>query len=118
MDPKELVDYAASLDCIHCGLCLRTCPTYQLTGEEASSPRGRIYLMRGVAEGQIAGDDPTFAEELDFCLVCRHCESVCPAGVRFGDQTLGVRQRPEERIDRAVVGHVIAEVRHRRAVER
>ena len=85
MDPKTLVDYAASLDCIHCGLCLRTCPTYQLTGEEASSPRGRIYMMRGVAEGQLDGADPAFAEEMDFCLVCRHCESVCPAGVRFGE---------------------------------
>jgi Fe-S oxidoreductase len=49
-DPKRLVEYAATLDCIHCGLCLRTCPTYQLTGAEPSSPRGRIYMMRGVAE--------------------------------------------------------------------
>jgi glycolate oxidase iron-sulfur subunit len=85
MNAQQLVDYAASLDCIHCGLCLHTCPTYQLTGAEPSSPRGRIYLMRGVAEGRL---DPTareYAEELDFCLVCRHCESVCPAGVRFGE---------------------------------
>lgn len=85
MKPNELVDYAASLDCIHCGLCLRTCPTYQLTGAEGSSPRGRIYLMRGVAEGTVDASDPDYAEELDFCLVCRHCESVCPAGVRFGE---------------------------------
>ena len=85
MKPEQLVDYAASLDCIHCGLCLRTCPTYQLTGQESSSPRGRIYMMRGVAEGELDGADPAFAEELDFCLVCRHCESVCPAGVRFGE---------------------------------
>lgn len=85
MDLQQLVDYAASLDCIHCGLCLRTCPTYQLTGREASSPRGRIYMMRAVAEGELDASDPDYGEELDFCLVCRHCESACPAGVRFGE---------------------------------
>ena len=85
MDPATLVDYAASLDCIHCGLCLQTCPTYQLTGVEASSPRGRIYMMRGVAEGRLDPGSGEYAEELDFCLVCRHCESACPAGVRFGE---------------------------------
>lgn len=85
MNPQELVDYTKSLDCIHCGLCLRTCPTYQLTGAESSSPRGRIYLMRAVAEGELAATAPEYREELDFCLACRHCESVCPAGVRFGE---------------------------------
>jgi glycolate oxidase iron-sulfur subunit len=85
MEKSALVDYAKSLDCIHCGLCLRTCPTYQLTGSESSSPRGRIYLMRAVAEGKLDARDATYREELDFCLVCRHCESVCPAGVRFGE---------------------------------
>jgi glycolate oxidase iron-sulfur subunit len=84
-DTQSLVDYAASLDCIHCGLCLRTCPTYRSTGAEQSSPRGRIYLMRAVAEGQLSVSDETYRHELDFCLVCRHCESVCPAGVRFGE---------------------------------
>ncbi|MFT5052969.1 MAG: glycolate oxidase iron-sulfur subunit [Chlamydiales bacterium] len=78
-----IVDYARSLDCIHCGLCLNTCPTYQLTGSEASSPRGRVHLMRAVAEAELDAD-AAFAEEMDFCLVCRHCESVCPAGVQFG----------------------------------
>lgn len=83
MDAETLVDYAKSLDCIHCGLCLDTCPTYQLSGRESSSPRGRVHLMRAVAEERLeAGAD--FAEEMDFCLVCRHCESVCPAGVQFG----------------------------------
>ena len=71
-DATSLVDHARSLDCIHCGLCLTTCPTYQLTGSETSSPRGRIHLMRAVAEER---EEPTarFAEEMDFCLVCRHC---------------------------------------------
>lgn len=83
MDAKTLVDYAKSLDCIHCGLCLNTCPTYRLTGAESSSPRGRIHLMRAVYEGQLEPDEH-FREEMEFCLLCRNCESVCPSGVRFG----------------------------------
>ena len=83
MDAKTIIDYAKSLDCVHCGLCLNTCPTYQLTGREPSSPRGRIHLMRSLAEGEIEADDD-FVEEMDFCLLCRHCESVCPSGVQFG----------------------------------
>jgi glycolate oxidase iron-sulfur subunit len=83
MDAKTIVDYAASLDCIHCGLCLNTCPTFRLTGVETSSPRGRIHLMRAVAEGTIE-PDAEFADEMEFCLLCRNCESVCPSGVKFG----------------------------------
>lgn len=83
MDAKTLVDYAASLDCVHCGLCLDSCPTYRLTGVESSSPRGRIHLMRAVAEGAIEPDGD-FVEEMSFCLLCRNCESVCPSGVHFG----------------------------------
>lgn len=92
--PQGLVDYARSLDCIHCGLCLHTCPTYQLTGREGSSPRGRIHLMRAVAEERLT-PDAAFREELDFCLVCRHCESVCPAGVEFGRMMAFSRDRLE-----------------------
>ena len=80
---SQLVDYAKSLDCIHCGLCIQSCPTYKLTSVEASSPRGRIHLMRAVAEERIEAD-ADFADEMQFCLLCRHCESVCPAGVNFG----------------------------------
>ncbi len=70
--------------CISCGFCLPACPTYGLTGEETSSPRGRINLMRAIETGQLAVDDPTVVEESSFCLGCRACEPVCPAGVQYG----------------------------------
>jgi len=83
MDAKAIVDYVGTLDCIHCGLCVSSCPTWKLTGVESSSPRGRIHLMRAVAEGELE-PDADYVEEMEFCLLCRHCESVCPSGVRFG----------------------------------
>jgi len=75
--------YERSLDCVHCGLCLTACPTYLVTGRESSSPRGRIYLLRGVAEGALSLTDAV-AEEAFLCLACRSCETACPSGVRFG----------------------------------
>ncbi|WP_435241508.1 (Fe-S)-binding protein [Streptomyces cucumeris] len=70
--------------CISCGFCLPACPTYALTGEETSSPRGRITLMRALETGELPEDDPTLAEESSYCLGCRACETVCPAGVEYG----------------------------------
>jgi len=70
--------------CISCGFCLPACPTYALTGVETSSPRGRINLMRALETGVLPDDDPTVAEESSFCLGCRACEPVCPAGVQYG----------------------------------
>lgn len=70
--------------CISCGFCLPACPTYSLTGEETSSPRGRINLMRAIETGELPEDDPTVVEESSFCLGCRACEPVCPAGVQYG----------------------------------
>jgi glycolate oxidase iron-sulfur subunit len=73
----------ADLDqCVHCGLCLNSCPTYRELGVEMDSPRGRIYQMVQVAEGQAIGD--SYREHIDLCLACRGCESACPSGVHYG----------------------------------
>ena len=71
--------------CISCGFCLPACPTYALTADEASSPRGRINLMRALDSGTLPPGDPTLAEQASFCLGCRACEPVCPAGVQYGE---------------------------------
>jgi glycolate oxidase iron-sulfur subunit len=71
--------------CISCGFCLPACPTYALSMDEGSSPRGRITLMRALETGRLDADDPRLREESSFCLGCRACEPVCPAGVQYGE---------------------------------
>jgi glycolate oxidase iron-sulfur subunit len=71
--------------CVHCGLCLSACPTYRETGLEMFSPRGRIYLMKGVADGRIGMESDVFQEQMSACLNCRACEAVCPSGVKYGE---------------------------------
>ena len=68
--------------CVHCGFCTATCPTYQLLGDELDGPRGRIYLIKQMAEGAIATEKTR--THLDRCLTCRNCESTCPSGVQYG----------------------------------
>src|SRR5207245_1059505 len=79
------LDYSVLQQCIHCGMCLPTCPTYDATKHETSSPRGRIALMRAVADGRLAPNSPQFADEMYFCLGCLACETACPAGVNYAE---------------------------------
>jgi glycolate oxidase iron-sulfur subunit len=69
--------------CVHCGFCTATCPTYQLLGDELDGPRGRIYLIKQMAEGQVPTEKTR--QHLDRCLTCRNCESTCPSGVQYGN---------------------------------
>src|SRR6266851_2379899 len=80
---RDVVEYDLLFDCVHCGLCLESCPTYLLTRAEMDSPRGRIYLMKSLAEGRVALDDDV-VRHLDSCLGCRGCESACPSGIHYG----------------------------------
>jgi len=85
-------------NCVHCGFCLATCPTYQLLGDELDSPRGRIYLMKQVLEGQAPGR--ATQQHLDRCLTCRNCETTCPSGVNYAELLDIGRRLVEERVPR------------------
>ena len=103
------LDYSVLQQCMHCGMCLPTCPTYVETKLERNSPRGRIALMRGIADGRL---DVTkaFGEEMYFCLGCLACETACPAGVTYAHmfecaradiEHAGVLEAPQRSIVRA-----------------
>jgi len=91
---KDL-DYSVVQQCMHCGLCLPTCPTYDATKLERSSPRGRISLMRAIADERL---EPTkeFADEMYFCLGCLACMTACPAGVNYAELFEHARAEAEQ----------------------
>lgn len=91
--------------CVHCGFCNATCPTYQLLGDELDGPRGRIYQIKGVLEGERASARTRL--HLDRCLTCRACETTCPSGVQYGHlvdigRELVERQVPRSRRERTL----------------
>ncbi len=92
------LDYSVLQQCMHCGLCLPSCPTYLETGKERHSPRGRISLMRAIADDEMEATKG-FAEEMSYCLGCLACTTACPAGVDYG--TLFETARAEAERSRA-----------------
>ncbi len=92
---KDL-DYSVVQQCMHCGLCLPTCPTYDATKLERNSPRGRIALMRAIADDRL-DVTKTFGEEMYFCLGCLACQTACPAGVNYAELFEHARAEIEEK---------------------
>ncbi len=78
----KALDYSVVQQCMHCGMCLPSCPTYRFTRRERHSPRGHIALMRAVADDDLEVSR-AFAGEMDYCLGCLACQTVCPAKVDY-----------------------------------
>ena len=108
-DTPEGIEADAILrKCVHCGFCLATCPTYQLTGDELDSPRGRIYLMKEMLEGNAVTAKTQF--HLDRCLTCRACETTCPSGVQYGRLADIGREVVERKVPRGLVDQLTRSV--------
>ncbi len=96
--PKASEAEAILRKCVHCGFCTATCPTYQLLGDELDGPRGRIYLIKQMLEGEPV--TRTTQLHLDRCLTCRNCETTCPSGVQYGNLVEIGRRLVAERVPR------------------
>jgi glycolate oxidase iron-sulfur subunit len=92
---QKRMKYDEILNCMKCGFCLPACPTYQQTGKEAASPRGRISLMKSVAEGKLEVTK-NFDDHMYLCLGCRACETACPSGVKYGELIEAARDVVED----------------------
>ena len=127
MSPLKGLDYSVVQQCMHCGLCLPTCPTYDATKIERHSPRGRISLMRAIADGRLDATK-TFADEMYFCLGCLACMTACPAGVNYAElfeharaeaESSGVLKSPRRNLIRAFAIHwLFMDLSHLRFVGR
>lgn len=92
-------------NCVHCGFCTATCPTYQLLGDELDGPRGRIYLIKQVLEGKPATNKTQ--QHLDRCLTCRSCETTCPSGVEYGRLLDIGRKIVDEQVPRSISQNLV-----------
>jgi glycolate oxidase iron-sulfur subunit len=99
-DAHHAPDPELIADCVHCGFCLPSCPTYALWGEEMDSPRGRIQLMKMVSQGEI-GLGPTVTRHWDQCLGCMACVTACPSGVKYDQLIEATRAQVERRVPRS-----------------
>jgi glycolate oxidase iron-sulfur subunit len=121
------LDYSVVQQCMHCGLCLPTCPTYDATKVERHGPRGRISLMRAIADGRLDATK-TFADEMYFCLGCLACMTACPAGVNYAElfeharaeaEASGVLKSPKRNLIRAfAIRWLFMDLSHLRLVGR
>ncbi|MTJ51175.1 (Fe-S)-binding protein [Dolichospermum sp. UHCC 0259] len=102
-DPK-LID-----SCVHCGFCLSTCPSYRILGKEMDSPRGRIYLMDAINEGEIALNTAT-VEHFDSCLGCLACVSTCPSGVQYDKLISATRHQVERNYNRSLPDKLVRQL--------
>ncbi|GCL43960.1 (Fe-S)-binding protein [Dolichospermum planctonicum] len=102
-DPK-LID-----SCVHCGFCLSTCPSYRVLGKEMDSPRGRIYLMDAINEGEIALNTAT-VEHFDSCLGCLACVSTCPSGVQYDKLISATRHQVERNYHRSLPDKLVRQL--------
>src|SRR5215472_4917767 len=98
-DERHPPDPELIADCVHCGFCLPTCPTYLLWGEEMDSPRGRILLMKATSEGDV-GLSETVTRHFDQCLGCMACVTACPSGVQYDKLIESTRAQVERRYER------------------
>ncbi len=108
---SDAPEYEDVLQCMRCGFCLPTCPTFALTGRERSSPRGRVALARAVAEGKLDFTDAV-KDEAFFCLDCRACTTACPSGVRAGEvmeicRSQSQQQAPPGHIGKSIRGFIL-----------